>query len=89
VREISFGGLALLASQENVLKEKEKGMVTLSLPSAKLDVPGVFLKYQEKDSLKRHIFQLKMNTKSERILSQFIYQQQSKIMEELKHLRGK
>jgi hypothetical protein len=89
VREISFGGLVLLASHENILKENEKGMVTLSLPSVKLDVPGVFLKYQERDSLKRHIFQLKMNTKSERILSQFIYQQQSKIMEELKHLRSK
>jgi len=89
VREISFGGVALLASQENILKEKEKGVVTLSLPDVKLDVPGVFLKYQERDSLRRHIFQLKMNAKSERILSQFIYQQQSKIMEELKHLRGK
>jgi len=89
VREISFGGVAILASQENVLKEKEKGMVTLSLPSVKLDVPGVFLKYQEQDSLNRHIFQLKMNANSKRILSQFIYHQQSKIMEELKHLRKK
>jgi len=88
VREISFGGVAILAPQENVLKEKEKGVVTLLLPSVKLDVPGVFLKYQEQDSLRRHIFQLKMNTKSERILSQFIYQQQSKIMEEFKHLRS-
>ncbi len=88
VREISFGGVAILAPQENVLKEKEKGVVTLLLPSVKLDVPGVFLKYQEQDSLRRHIFQLKMNTKSERILSQFIYQQQSKIMEEIKHLRS-
>ena len=88
VREISFGGVAILAPQENVLKEKEKGVVTLLLPSVKLDVPGVFLKYQEQDSLRRHIFQLKMNTKSERILSQFIYQQQSKIMEEIEHLRS-
>lgn len=86
VREISFGGLALLAPREEFLKEKERGMVSLSLPTAKLDVPVTYIKSQEKDSLKRHIFLLDMNKKCERILSQFIYQQQSRIMEELKNI---
>lgn len=86
VQEISFGGVAILAPQENFLKEKEKGMVSLLLPSVKLDVPGTFIKCQEKDSLRRHIFQLDMNSRIERVFSQFIYQQQSKIMTELKNL---
>jgi c-di-GMP-binding flagellar brake protein YcgR len=88
VREISFGGVALLAPQEKVLKEKEKGIISLLLPNARLDIPGVFLQYQEQDALKRHIFQMKMNATSERIFSQFIFEQQSKIMEELEHLPG-
>jgi len=86
VQEISFGGVALLAPQENVLKESEKGMISLMLPSVKLEVPGTFIKYQDHDSVRRHIFQLDMNTRIERIFSQFIYQQQSKIMNELEHI---
>jgi hypothetical protein len=88
VREISFGGVAILAPQEKILKENEKGIISLSLPNARLDIPGVFLKCQEQDFLKRHIFQMKMNAKSRQIFSQFIFEQQSKIMEELKHLNG-
>jgi hypothetical protein len=86
VREISFGGLAILAEHEKVLKEKEKGIIRLSLPNARLDVPGVFLQCQDQDFLKRHIFQMKMNAKNKEIFSQFIFEQQSKIMEEFKHL---
>jgi hypothetical protein len=89
VQEISFGGVALLAPRENILKEKEKGMVSLKLPSTKLDVPGTFVKSQEKDSMNRHIFLLEMNKRCEKVLSQFIYQQQSRIMDELKNIRGK
>lgn len=86
VQEISFGGVAIMAPQEKVLKEKEKGIISLSLPNARLDIPGVFLQCQEHDFLKRHIFQMKMNAKSRQIFSQFIFEQQSKIMEELKRM---
>ena len=86
VREISFGSVAILAPQENVLKKQEKGIVSLLLPSDKLEIPGVFLQCQDQDSLRRHIFQFKMNANSERIFSQFIYDQQSKIMAELKNI---
>ena len=89
VQEISFGGVALLAPQENVLKEREKGMVSLQLPTVKLDVPGTFIKYQEQESLHRHIFLLEMNTKCEKILSQYIYQQQSRIMKELNNISNR
>lgn len=88
VREISFGGVAIMAPQEKVLKEKEKGIISLSLPNARLDIPGVFLQCHEQDFFKRLIFQMKMNAKSRQIFSQFIFEQQSKIMEELKHLNG-
>jgi len=86
VQEISFGGVAILSPQENLIREKEKGMVSLLLPSSKLDVPGTFIKYQEQESIHRHIFRLEMNAKCERILSQYIYQQQSRIMNELKNI---
>jgi PilZ domain len=87
VREISFGGVAILAPQERPLKKKEKGIISLSLPKARLEIPGVFLQCQEQDFLKRHIFQMKMDAKNGQIFSQFIFEQQSKIMEELKQLR--
>ncbi len=89
VREISFGGVALLAPQQKALKEREKGIVSLLLPDDKLDIPGVFLQCQEVDSQKRHIFQFKMNARNERIFSNFIYQQQSKIMGELQKMSAK
>ncbi len=86
VREISFGGVAIVAPMEKILKEREKGIVSLLLPDDKLDIPGVFLQCQEVNSQKKHIFQLKMNAKNERVFSNFIYQQQSKIMGELKKM---
>jgi hypothetical protein len=89
VREISFAGVALVAPREKVLKEREKGIISLMLPNARLDIPGVFLQYQERNALKRHIFQMKMNDTSKRVFSQFIFEQQSKIMEELEHLPDK
>jgi hypothetical protein len=89
VREISFGGVAILAPQERPLKKKEKGIISLSLPKARLEIPGVFLQCQEEDFLKRHIFQMKMDAKNGQIFSQFIFEQQTKIMEELKHMDDK
>jgi c-di-GMP-binding flagellar brake protein YcgR len=86
VQEISFSGVALLSPEENPFREKEKGMVSLLLPSSKLDVPGTFLKCQDQQSIHRHIFRLEMNARCERILSQYLYQQQSRIMDELKNI---
>ena len=88
VQEISFGGVALIASPDKVITEKEKGVVSLQLPSAKLDVPGTFIKSQAEESLCRHIFLLDMNSKCERLLSQYIYHQQSRILDELKNMSG-
>lgn len=87
VQEISFGGLALMAPEDVTFKEKEKGMLSLQLPSSSLEVPGTFIKSQEKDSQHRHIFLLEMNARCEKILAQYIYMQQSRIMEELKNVR--
>lgn len=89
VQEISFGGIALMAPQKNILKEKEKGVVSLILPSTKLDVPGTFIKSQDDQSIQRHIFLIEMNNRCEKILSQFLYQQQSRIMNELRNLKEK
>ncbi|HTP65241.1 MAG TPA: PilZ domain-containing protein [Geobacteraceae bacterium] len=86
VQEISIGGVALLTPREKLLKEKEKGIVSLLLPDDRLELPGEFLLYQEAETLKRHIFQFRMSSRSERIFSQFIYRQQCRIMEELKNL---
>ncbi len=87
VREVSYGGVALLAPRENPLREKEKGIVTLKLPNARLDIPGVFLQSQEKESLRSHIFRWRMTAKNEQLFNQFIYEQQRKIMGELRERR--
>jgi len=84
--DISYGGVAILASQETFLKENAKGMVTLCLPSAKLELPGSFLRVDEQYDLKKYIIKLEMDPKSEKIISQFIFKEQIEILRELKDM---
>lgn len=85
IEDISFRGVAIKAPNGSVLEENAKGTVSIWLPDAKLDVPGKLLKMQDKDL---YVFELESDDKSEQALSQFIFQQQSQIIRELKDICG-
>jgi hypothetical protein len=86
VSEISCGGVAILAPQENDIKENAKGIVTLSLPAAKLNIPGTFLRVEEQSGLHKYIIKLETDSKSEKIISQFIFHEQIVILREMKNM---
>jgi hypothetical protein len=86
VCEISCGGVAILAPQVNDIKENAKGMVTLSLPAAKLNVPGTFLRVDEQRGLHKYIVKLETDPKSEKIISQFVFHEQIGILREMKNM---
>jgi len=61
-------------------------MVSISLPGARLEVSGKLLKVDEDDASAKHIIELEVDNRSERVISQFIFSQQSRIIRELKDL---
>lgn len=85
IEDISFSGVAIKAPKGSVLEEDVKGKVSIWLPDAKVEVPGKLLKMQGEDI---YIFVLESDEKSEKVLSQFIFQQQSQIIRELKDICG-
>jgi hypothetical protein len=83
IEDISFSGVAIRAPKECMLEENAEGTVSIWLPDAKLDLPGKLLKKQGDDI---YVFALEVDVKSEKILSQFIFQQQSQIIRELRDI---
>jgi len=88
IEDISFGGISIAAPKGSVMEENVTGMVSISLPTARLEVSGKLLKVDEDDSSAKHIIELGVDNRSERVISQFIFSQQSRIIRELKDLFG-
>ena len=44
------------------------------------------MKVHDEESTRKYVFELELDTKSERLMSQFIFKQQSRIIRELKDL---
>jgi c-di-GMP-binding flagellar brake protein YcgR len=86
IGDISYGGVAILAPQGSYIKENAKGVVTLCLSAAKLDIPGAFLRVHEQQGLHKYIIKLETDAKSEKIISQFIFHEQIGILRELKDM---
>ena len=86
IDDISYGGVAILSSQESALAGNEKGMVTLCLPATSVEIPGILLRVDHQQQDRRYVIRLEMDPKSEKILSQFIFQEQIGILRELKDM---
>jgi hypothetical protein len=86
ISDFSYGGVAILAPPGSLLKENARGIITLSLPDSEIDVPGIFLRACDSNPFKIYIFKLESDKKNERIISQFIFGQQVKILRELKEM---
>ncbi|HTY20721.1 MAG TPA: PilZ domain-containing protein [Geobacteraceae bacterium] len=83
IEDISFSGVAIKAPKGSSLEENVKGTVSIWLPGATLEVPAKLLKIQGDEVF---IFELEIDEKSEMVLSQFIFQQQSQIIRELREI---
>lgn len=88
INDISYGGVAILAPKGYDIKENAKGMVTLYLPGAKLEIPGTFLRVDEQHPMQKYIIKLEADAKSEKSISHFIFQEQVGILRELKEMSG-
>jgi c-di-GMP-binding flagellar brake protein YcgR len=86
IEDISFGGVSIIAPKGSVLEENVTGMVSIWLPDSKLEVQGKLLKVHDEENSNRFVFELELDNKSERLMSQFIFRQQSQIIRELKEM---
>jgi hypothetical protein len=86
IEDISFGGLSINAPHGSVLEKNLKGTISIWLPETRLEVSGKLLKTHDDESTRKYVFELELDTKSERLMSQFIFKQQSRIIRELKDL---
>ncbi len=86
--DISYGGVAILAPSESFMKDNAKGVVTLNLPDARVEIPGTLLRVEEQNSSKKYIIRLEMNQRTEKIISQYIFREQISILRELKDMSG-
>jgi len=83
IEDLSFSGVAIKAPNGSILEQNSTGTVGIRFPDVLLEMPGRLLKMQGEDI---YIFSLEVDNKSEKILSQFIFQQQSQIIRELKEI---
>ncbi len=86
--DISYGGVAILASGDSDLRENAKGLATLCLPDTTLEVPGTLLRIEGHYSSRKYVIRLEMDEKSEKVVSRFIFHEQIGILRELKDMSG-
>jgi hypothetical protein len=84
LQDISLGGLAITAPEKERLDENIKGKVSFSLKGNRIEIPGVLLRILEDPPHKRLVFQNTPDSKSEEVISHFVFQTQSEIIRELK-----
>jgi hypothetical protein len=86
IEDISFSGLSINTPKGISLEENSTGTVVIALPTAMLELSGKLLKVNHGDTSAKFIIELEMDNKSEQLISQFIFAQQSGIIRELKDL---
>lgn len=83
---ISIAGAVILAREENWIEENAKGTLSLSLPGGRLDVHGRFLRVLGDSASRKYVFELETDSKSEGIISKYIFHIQGDIIRELKDI---
>lgn len=86
IEDISFSGLSFSTTREVCLEENIEGLVTITLPDSVLELHGKILKASHNDTSAKFVIELELDSKSEKLISQFIFAQQSQIIRELKEL---
>ncbi|HOP40929.1 MAG TPA: PilZ domain-containing protein [Geobacteraceae bacterium] len=86
IEDISFSGLSFSTPKEVALEENIEGLVSISLSDIVLELRGKILKASHNASSANFVIELELDGKSEKLISQFIFAQQSQIIRELKEL---
>jgi len=84
LQDISIGGMAIIAPEKQGLDENIKGKVSLPLRGNSLEIPGTILRVVDEPPGKSYVIQFTPDSKSEEIISHFVFQTQSEIIRELK-----
>jgi hypothetical protein len=84
LKDISIGGVAIIAPENCGIEEDLSGVVNLNLSGTKLEVPGKVLRIHNEADSRYIVIQLEADGKNERAISQFVFQTQNEIIRELK-----
>lgn len=82
--DISLTGLSFLAPERSDISGEIVGEVSVFLAESVLDVPARLLRVLDDGASKRYILNLEPTARIENSISQFIFQQQTEIIKELK-----
>lgn len=86
LKDISIGGMAIIAPETAALNENAKGEVNLSLRGINVHSQAFLLRVDDAPPNKKFVFRFVPDGKSEEIISHFIFQTQSEIIRELKDM---
>jgi hypothetical protein len=84
LKDISIGGMAIIAPGKQDIDENARVNLTFSLRGHRLEIPGTILRVLDEPPRKSYVIQIKPDSKSDATISQFIFQTQSEIIRELK-----
>jgi len=84
IRDISIGGIAILAQVANDIEINKVGMVRLVLSGTSAEIPGKLLRISDENDKKKYAVELETGSKYEGLISRLITQQQGEIIRELK-----
>jgi len=82
--DISVGGVSVKVNGKIEAELEDEGVFTCTLPSGVLQVPARLLKIVATDEENRAVFVIEVNSKTETVISQFIFNEQIEIIKELK-----
>ena len=84
LRDISLTGLSFVTDECPEIDEEIEGEACIRLSGSMVDVPAKLLRVVEEDIGKKYILRLSPTTRIENVIGQFIFQQQSEIIKELR-----
>ncbi|MBJ6726475.1 PilZ domain-containing protein [Geomesophilobacter sediminis] len=84
LRDISLSGLSFVTAECPEVDEEIEGEASIAVSGSLVDVPAKLLRVLEDDDGKKYILRLNPTTRIENIIGQFIFQQQSEIIKELR-----
>jgi len=84
LRDISIGGLAIMAPEMGWVHENIRGEIIFFLSGARLSFPATLLRMADAPPQKIFAFQCKPDGNSEKLIANLVFQTQSEIIRELK-----
>jgi hypothetical protein len=84
LKDISIGGMAIIAPEKQGIDENARVKLTFSLRGHGVEIPGTVLRVIDESPRKSYVIHFTPDSKSDATISQYIFQTQSEIIRELK-----